>query len=257
VRAVEVDNRLGTVHGRLDLAREIIGIMFHPNSPEDRRHRQSAMAETLLGMRDKDDEPEAVKQAKTWFRQAGGFKTSSKAFPYDKQQDDALEQVSAIVAVGSLLNSIWMMDAHHRDQLSGGASLHKAVAIYSKIPLFAPVADRALRKYWARYKPVAHFCAAFATTFLDAITNHQADTDEFMKWAYVEDLHHTLGLVAAYQRFGMSFAPHGIKESLIDPTTAWCLRGVEPESNFVPPPLPAHMLAEAKRYNATPNRAYR
>jgi len=215
------------------------------------------MAETLLGMRDKDDEPEAAAQAKNWFKQAGSFKTASQAFPYDKQQDDALRQVPAIVAVGSLLNLIWMMDANHRNELAGGASLHKAIPIYSKFPLLAPVSNRALRQYWARYKPVAHFCAAFAATFLDAITNYPSDMDEFMKWAYVEDLHHTLGLVAAYQRFGMSFAPHGIKESLIDPTTARCLRGVEPETNFVPPSLPAHMLAVAKRYKATPNRAYR
>jgi hypothetical protein len=100
-------------------------------------------------MSDEGDEPEAKRQVRRWFRQAGEHRVAAESQPYNDQQADAGNQVPRILAVGSLLALIWMMDAHHRNELAGGASLNKAVALFSEYPLFAPMADRALRTYWS------------------------------------------------------------------------------------------------------------
>jgi hypothetical protein len=254
---LNVGDRLTTPHGRIDLAREVIGVMFHPESISARRRWQSALAMTLLGMRDKDDEPEALQQANTWFKRAGSFKTASQADPYTKQQQAVLRQVPGIVAVGTLLNLAWVLDTHHRDQIAGGASLNKAVALYAEFPYLAPMASRTLWKQWDRYKSVAHFCAAFTLVFDEARRQEASEMDERMKRGFDEELDGTLGVVAAYQRFGTTFSPRATEGTLIDLNGAWLLRGIEPDAYFSPPPLPPDMLTFIKRYRAPVNSAYR
>ncbi len=254
---LDVGDRLSTAHARLDLAREVIGVIFHPQSRDARKQRQVAFAVTLLGLSDKHDEPEAHQQAKTWFAQAGGFRTDDKADRYQRQQQRALAQVPGIIAVGALLQLVWAMAAHHPDQLSGGASLNKAVALYGEFPYLDPMTPRTLWRAWGRYKDVAHFCAAFTSVFDEARRESIEMLDERMKRGFDDDLHETLSLVAAYQRFGTSFTPRAIEGPLIDPTRAWLLRGIEPHAKFLPPPLPLEMLTAAQRYRAPINSAYR
>jgi hypothetical protein len=87
---LDVGERLNTPSGRLDLAADLIGAMVHPKDKTGRRRRRSALSKTLLGMSDRDDEPEAHSLVKGWFRRAGGFKTASESDPYSKQQKDML-----------------------------------------------------------------------------------------------------------------------------------------------------------------------
>jgi hypothetical protein len=257
MRVVDLGDRLATPHGRLDLAREVIGVMFHPQSRDDRRQRQVSFAVTLLGLHDKNDEQEAYEQAKTWFRQSGGFTTDNKADRYETQQQVVLAQIPWIVAVGALLQQIWAMAAHHRDQLPGGASLNKAIFVSAAFPYFAPMAARTLRSAWGRYRDVAHLCAAFTCVFDEARREPPDRLDERMKRGFVEDLHETLSVAAAYQHFGTTFVPRGMASPLINPKTAWVLRGIEPDLQFLPPALPADLLAKAQEYKASRNAAYR
>lgn len=254
---LDVGDRLATPHGRLDLAREVIAVMFHPQSRNARRQRQVAFAVTLLGLSDEHDEPDARQQAKTWFKQAGGHRTDDKADRYQTQQHAVLAQIPWIVAVGALLQEVWAMAAHHQDQLTGGASLSKAIALSVEFPYFAPVASRTLRSAWSRYGNVAHLCAAFTSVFDEARREPPERVDERMKRGFVEELHQTLSVAAAYQHFGTTFAPRGIASPLINPKTAWLLRGIEPDLQFLPPPLPAGLLAEVQKYKAPRNAAYR
>jgi hypothetical protein len=149
------------------------------------------------------------------------------------------------------------MAAHHTDQLTGGASLNKAIALSVKFPYFAPMAARTLRSAWSRYGDVAHLCAAFTSVFDEAGREPPERLDERMKRGFVEDLHETLAVAAAYQRFGMTFASRATETPLLNPKTAWVLRGIDPEPDFLPPPLPSEMLAVAQTYRAPLNRAYR
>jgi hypothetical protein len=78
-----------------------------------------------------------------------------------------------------------------------------------------------------------------------------------MKCAYHEELHVTLSVVAAYQRFATCFRPHGQSRPLLGPKEIWLLRGIEANESFVPPPLLPEVLAVAEAYRAPPNAAFR
>jgi hypothetical protein len=255
---IDVGERLDTPHKRLDLAFDVIGAMVHPKDKAGRRRRQSALPVTLLGMRDGNDEPEAVSQVKDWFRRAGSFKTASESDPYSKQQNAMLQQIPKMLTVGRALGLVWAMDVHHR-ALPGGASLNKALAIL-QAPLFGlPLSKRTLRSVWSHYKPVAHFCAAFEVAFHLACNGAVDDDeiDERMKHAYHEELDVTLSLIAAYERFATGFIPYSQSEPLLDPQEIWLLRGIEPHGSFVPPPLLPDELAIAEAYQAPRKLTYR
>jgi hypothetical protein len=165
---LDVGDRLASPIGRLDLARELFGVVFHPHNKEARRQRQSAFGVTLLGMSDADDEPDARELAKTWFKKAGGFKTDAQADRYHKQQDRALEELLLrVFPTGLILHLIWAMNVHHREELIRGPSVHKAIAILrgSSCSPFEGVSKRTLQSAWSRYKSVAHICAVFALIF--------------------------------------------------------------------------------------------
>jgi hypothetical protein len=255
---LDVGGRLAPPHGRIDLARELIGVMFHPDSKEARCQRQSAFGVTLLGMSDAGDEPDARQQAKTWFKKAGGFKTDAQAERYHVQQDLALDELLfRVFPTGLILHLIWAMDVHHGDELALGASVNKAIAIVRGSPCspFEGVSERTLRNAWSRYKSVAHICAVFALIFYSSGVD-LAEKEEALKTAVVEELHATLALVAAYQRFGTSFTPHACLRPLLDPSQVWLLRGIEANENLVPSELSPDVLAIAKAYRAPESVAY-
>jgi hypothetical protein len=81
--------------------------------------------------------------------------------------------------------------------------------------------------------------------------------DERLKTAYDQNLHITLSLAAAYERFASGFKPHGNESPLLDPEEIWRLRGIEADKIFVPPPLLQEMLALAESHRALVNHAYR
>jgi hypothetical protein len=255
---LNVGERLTTSFGRIDLAADVIGAMVHPRDKTARLRRRSALAMTCLGMSDQDDEPEALTQVKLWFRRSGSFKTASRSDPYDKQQTAVLRQLPHILAAGTALHLIWAMDAHHRNQLAGGASLNKAMAIMLNYPVWPDgLSSRSLWSAWARLKSVAHLCAAFAFNFREAFRAPSGELDERLEIAYDQDLHLTLALIAAYERFGSSFRPHGNERPLLDPGEIWRLRGIEADETFLPPPLPLEMLEVVQGYHAPLNAAYR
>jgi hypothetical protein len=147
------------------------------------------------------------------------------------------------------------MDLHHRTQLTGEASLNKAIAIMRQYPVWPDsLSERSIRSAWSCRKSVAPLCAAYALVFNEALCTPSGEVEERhkieerQKIAYGEDLHLTLALAAAYERFGSSFTPHGDGPPLLDPNKIWQLRGVEADATFVPPPLPSEMLAVALEY---------
>jgi hypothetical protein len=209
-------------------------------------------------MSDRDDEPEVLGQVKSWFKQAGGFKTASRSDPYEKQQIVALKQLPYILAAGSVLHLIWAMEAHHRTQLTGGASVSKAIAVIREYPVWSGnMSERSLWTAWSRYKSTAHLCAAFTFVFHEAFRAPVGEADERLKTAYDQNLHITLSLAATYERFGSGFTPWGSKRPLLDPGNIWVLRGIQADETFIPPPLLPEMLTVAERHKALVNIAYR
>jgi hypothetical protein len=261
---LNVDGRLTNPLGRIDLAVGVIGTMLHPQNKTARLRRRCALAVTCLAKSDEDDEPEALSLVNSWFSRSGGFKTASRSDPYEKQQGAFLKQLPQILAAGLALHLVWAMDLHHRTQLTGGASLNKAIAIMLRYPVWPDsLSERSIRSAWSRRKSVAPLCAAFALVFDEAHRTPSGEVEEChkieerLKIAYDDDLPLTLALAAAYERFGSSFRSHGNDRPLLDPNKIWRLRGVEANETFVPPPLPSEMLAVAQEYDAPLNAAYR
>lgn len=253
---LDVGERLIAPFGRIDLAADVIDAMVHPKDTTNRRRRRSALAETLLGVSDSDDEPEARSQVKGWSQRAGGFKTASASEPYSKQQKDMLRQIPKMLNVGMALDLVWAMDAHHRETLQGGASLNKALAILRDPIANFRISEASLRSAWSRYKPVAHLCAAFSLAYHEAMREDPDELDERMKSSYHEELDVTLSVAAAYQSFAIGFKPHGQDQPLLDPKEIWLLRGVEAYNSFTPPPLLPELLAVAEAYRAPLSVAY-
>jgi hypothetical protein len=255
---IDVGDRLDTALERLELAADVIGVMVHPRSKTDRRRRRTALARTILGMRDRDDEPDTLAQVRAWFQQAGSFKTDAEADTYGKQQNVMLQQMPKMLAVGRALTLVWAMDLHHR-ALPGGASLNKALAILQAPIAGRSMSERSLRSAWSRYKPVAHFCAGLEVAFRLACDGapDEHEIDERMKHAYHEELNVTLSLVAAYERFATGFIPYSQSEPLLDPHGIWLLRGIEPHALFLPRPLRPNELTLAEAYQAPRNAVFR
>jgi hypothetical protein len=150
------------------------------------------------------------------------------------------------------------MHAHHRNQLAGGASLSKAIAIMLDYPVWpSNMSERSLWSAWSRYKSAAHLCAAFTFVFHEAFHAPPGEIDERMKTAYDQELQVALSLAAAYERFASGFIPHGNGRPLLDPREIWLLSGIEADETFIPPPLLPEMLAVAERHQAPVNVAYR
>jgi hypothetical protein len=255
---LNVGERLTSMLGRIDLAADVIGVMVHPGDKTARSRRRSALAMTCLGKSDRDDEPDAVSLVEFWFQKSGGFKTASRSHPYDKQQRVFLKQFPQILSAGSALHLVWSMNAHHGNQLRGGASLGKAIAVMLSYPAWLPnLSERGLWSAWSRHKSASALCAAFTSAIHEAFRAPPGEIDERLKIAYVQDLHLTLALAAAYERFGSSFRPHGSERPLLAPASIWQLRGIEADMAFLPPPLPSEMLTVAQNYRAAVNIAYR
>jgi len=150
------------------------------------------------------------------------------------------------------------MYVHHQNQLAGGASLSKAITIIMEYPVWpSNLSERSLWSAWSRYRAAAHLCAAFSSAFHEAFQGSPGETDERLKIAYDQELHVTLSLAMAYQKFGSGFRPHGQERPLLDPGEIWLLRGIEPDETLRPPPLPPEMLSAAQRHQALVNVAYR
>jgi hypothetical protein len=251
-RIVNVGTRLSDPGTRLDLAWEVIAVMFHPHDVQEQRRRQSAGAAELLGERDgKTDDKEVEGRALARWKKMGGFKTNRRAEPYLKQQRTAQRQVPSILMVGDLLSDVWAMALHHETALTGGASISKAIAVLRARG--ATVSDGTFWAAWRKYSAAAHFCAAFAHR------HHYASPlslDEDMKFAFDEELHVTLAIAASCQHFGTTFKPHGADKPLLDPANIWTLQAIEPLEGFLPPPLPLDLIAAAQRHRARPSVAY-
>jgi hypothetical protein len=255
---LSVDGRLTTPLGRLELAHDVIGIMLHPKDKEAKRRRRSALAMTLLGMRDHDDELEALEWARSSFKRAGGFKTASQSLPYEKQQAIFLRQLPYILASGNALPLVWAMEAHHRTKLVGGASLGKAIAIMREYPVcFLGMSERGLWSAWSRYKPVAHLCTVFTFAFYEALQAPPGEAAERVKVAFDQELQITLSTAAVYEQFASNFRAHGTKRPLLGHAEMWSLRGIAADETHIPPPLSPAMLAVAQRYKAPRNIADR
>ncbi len=144
----------------------------------------------------------------------------------------------SIVYTGKLLALIGSIDQHHREV---GASVNKAIHILCQteggehMPGFAGVYESSLKKAWAKFRPVAHLCAAYVTTETHCYEEQiSSDFSEYWKEPpafYDDGVFQTFGLLAkSAERFATSFFPRAQRQPLIPREEIFSL----PDETFKP-----------------------
>lgn len=152
-----------------------------------------------------------------------------------------------IVYTGKLIALIGSIHQHHREV---GASVNKAIHILCEtegnehIPGFPGVYESSLKKAWAKFKAVAHLCAAYITTetrYYDEELSR--DFCEYWKHPpafYDDETFKTFCLVAkSTESFATSFFPRGQRQPLISREEIFALPEDIFESGISLPPLRA------------------
>jgi hypothetical protein len=151
----------------------------------------------------------------------------------------------SIVYTGKLIALIGSIDQHHHE---AGASVNKAIHILcetegkdkERMSAFKScglpaVYESSLKKAWARFKPVAHLCAAYVTTETYYYEEQLSrDFWEYWKHApafYQDEVFKEFCLLAkSVERFATSFSPRAQREPLISKEEIFAL----PDDIFAP-----------------------
>lgn len=190
-----------------------------------------------------------------WFVDAGGHGAVAHAPGLAAFQNEMDHRFKDQIATGQILLLIRQMAKHHPD-LPGGASVNKAVFILEQIDLpFGPNNRRDLRRAWAAYKPVAHFCAPLFERLM--VATHRAETEQDIAVIMDKELEYDflmfLADAEAYMEFGLNCRLQRAKaQPLLDPDKTWTLPEHRPwpESVRGLAPLGDTELRAASEYRA-------
>lgn len=211
--------------------------------------------ETFLAVEQHEAWMAMQSQFGAWFDEAGGHDSVSMAPGLHAFRKDFGGQVGDWFAAGLILALVRRIAAHHAD-LPGGASVNKAIFILAraKFPL-TPRNERDLRKAWAKYRPVAHFCAALFDWFIIAYEHNE--TPEQVAAALEAQLNENflmfLAEADAYLEFGLAYRlPRAKAQPTLDPAETWLLpqHRLWPASPNEPAPLSGLLLDAAREYRA-------
>lgn len=194
-------------------------------------------------------------QIEGWFDEAGGYASVSMAPGFRAFQDDFKKRLPGFFAAGAVLGMVRRMATHHAN-LPGGASVKKAIFILERTKFsLVPQNERDLRKAWAKYRPVAHFCAVLLDWFIAAARQSKTPKEISTVVQELMDEHFLLFLseAEAYLEFGLAHRQQRTRaQTLLDPAETWVLPEYRPwaKSSSTPAPLSDFQLEAAREYRA-------
>ena len=186
------------------------------------------------------------------FHEVGGFTAVANARGLQVYNQDINARASDWLTTGLILGLIFRMAVNHPD-LRGGASVNKALHLVEQLKLpQLPHNRKDLLKAWKRYKPVAHFCAAFFYIFNEARAEKPDGVAAEVERRLQSEFPTFIAVADAYQRFGRSYAAASSRQPLLDPEKTWLLppERTWPAIEFVPTPLDSRLLELARGYAA-------
>lgn len=210
--------------------------------------------EAIAAVREHEEWHWAQDTLESWFRRSGGFAAVAAASSVTAYQELMTKQLGDQFAAGLVLALVRRMAIH--PNLPGGPSVNKAIFLLEQVR--APRVPRnefQLRRAWATYKPVAHFCAALFDWFYETLDEADGPGDFAvrMEQRLLYGFDAFLALAEAYQNFGLSFRPARAKSwPLLDPLQTWVLpteRQWEP-TPMVAAPLTDFLLSVLRNYRA-------
>jgi hypothetical protein len=186
-----------------------------------------------------------------FLRPAGGTHAGAVALTSSPSSEDLDREWTrrwwSIVYTGKILALIGSIDQHHQEV---GASVNKAIHILCEtegnehIPGFPGVYESSLKKAWAKFKSVAHLCAAYITTET-RYYDEELSRDFWEYWKhppafYDDETFKTFCLVAkSAESFATSFFPRGQRQPLISREEIFALPEDIFESGISLPPFRA------------------
>jgi hypothetical protein len=190
----------------------------------------------------------------SWFKRAGGFATVAAAPSVKTYTELMTEHARDQFGAGLILALVRRMALH--PDLPGGPSVNKAIFLLEQVPApFIPRNAFGLRRAWATYKSVSHFCAVLFDWVRDAMgeTDSQESLAVQIEERLTDAFDSFLAEAEAYQNFGLSFRPARSKSlPLLDPAETWVLpanRQWQP-TPMVAAPLPDSLLSVLRKYRA-------
>jgi hypothetical protein len=107
-----------------------------------------------------------------------------------------------------------VVDVHFAGlSLAGGASVSKAMTLCADDQ--SGLSEGQMRRHWSRFRDVAHLLAAGAV-----LATEGGGSIFTAAWHAPDSL---LGVSAGYESFGLTFTPHGQRDPLLPPDSAWRL----------------------------------
>ena len=234
-----------------------------------------------IGRKLPEELPRALANPASWMRsrifddflrQTGGTNGSALALTRSPSAEELRGEWTrrwwSIVYTGKIIALVGSIDQHHG---GFGASVNKAIHILcetegnqkpnmpaSQQSGFPGVYESSLKKAWAKFKPVAHLCAAYITTETHYYEK-QLSRDFWEYWKeppafYQDEIFQAFCILAkSVERFATSFVPHSQRQPLISKEEVFAL----PDEIFEPGiTLPASRdltdqeFAALKRYRA-------
>jgi hypothetical protein len=161
------------------------------------------------------------------FHPHGGFSAVAAAPGLDALRSEIASKTPGWCAAGQLLFTIRCIAEFHAD-IRGGASVKKAVELMTRFVAGKDaIKDRTrIMAIWARFKPVAHLCAAYTEAAAIALKYGGTVRQEILDGAtFFSGLGRTLAVARDYQAFMTAFTPQGQKAPLIGPDLVWRVPG--------------------------------
>lgn len=159
----------------------------------------------------------------------GGFAALVGAPAYGELSDRLLSSFWPGSIVGDILTDVLQLDAHGH-----GGSVRKAVALaqdyLSRATTLSGEASRGASKRfvqesWSRFKPVAHFWAAYRVWFFKSLPHDDKEPNPSSPLCpfYIESLPGFLAVAADFLHLGSEHYAHGQRSPTLNPADVWTL----------------------------------
>jgi len=160
--------------------------------------------------------------------------------------------------VADIVNLHRALSEGHHQESRGGASVGKAIFLASKRIRARGAKQPSLWRHWGEYKDVAHLIASAIAVCFDIQTRNRQEPfglglQELLPMrvaCLVPDL--IIGIGLTYEKYGLSRAAEGGKESMLDPQTVW---RIPLDINIEPAPPPPRSILSEEIVNLNARRA--
>jgi hypothetical protein len=199
----------------------LVAYMAWPNNEAERNGWMATSTASFAARQVESTRAESPTKQVT-FELFGGFRViADSSFSYMMEKLTAVQQRWSRVA--DVLQAVIDIKHEMRRPIRGGASISKAYDLLKGYPALPRKSQ--LSKDWSDFRDVAHLIAAAAAIASRGRDRAEGASAVLTAVMLVPEV--VLALALAYQRFGLTFRPHGRGVPILPPETLWRVPDVE------------------------------